>query len=225
MFAAVKAAALDAWAKRAGWDEERPRAESGNSARDREPGLNPMVFSLHPAVRCWGLRAGREAIMGVVIEGASWKARVVATATGLKVSTPAEPSIRRMAEVTDPDDRLFLACRALRRDEDCVEANLVIAAAQEKQETHLCYLHIAVEEGERLWTPVIQTHGDVDLWDIEAARPWLHAVKALGDESLEAGWYDDARDTYGRLLAMDPGAHLSAADSLNRIGPRLVHAI
>ncbi len=162
--------------------------------------------------------------MGVVIESAIWKARVIATATGLKVSTPAEPFVRRMAEVTDPDDRLFLACRALRRDEDCIEANLVIAAAQEKQETRLCYLHIAVEEGERLWTPLIQTHGDVDLWDIEAARPWLHAVKALGDEFFEAGWYDDARDVYGRLLAMDPGDHLGAADKLDRIGPRLASA-
>ena len=68
-----------------------------------------------------------------------------------------------MAEITDTDERLFLACRALRRDEDCIEANLIVATAQKKQETRLCYLHIAVEEGERLWTPVIQTHGDVDL--------------------------------------------------------------
>lgn len=162
--------------------------------------------------------------MGTVIESAKWKARVIATATALKVSTPAEPFVRRMAEVTDTDERLFLACRALRRDEDCIEANLVVAAAQEKQETRLCYLHIAVEEGERLWTPVIQTHGDVDLWDVEAARPWLHAVKALGDEFFEAGWYDDARDAYGRLLAMNPGDHLGAADKLGRVGPRLVSA-
>ena len=163
--------------------------------------------------------------MGTVIENANWKAWVMATATGLKVSTPAEPFIRCMAEVTDLDDRLFLACRALRRDEDCIEANLIVAAAQQSQQTRLCYLHIAVEEGERLWTPVILTYGDTDLWDIEAARPWLHAIKALGDEFFEAGWYDDARDTYRRLLAMDPSDHLSAADNLNQIGPRLVHAI
>ena len=167
----------------------------------------------------------QEAAVGTVIENATWKARVIATATGPRVPTAAEPFVRRMAEVTDPDERLFLACRALRRDEDCIEANLVVAAAQQKQEPRLCYLHIAVEEGERLWTPVIQTCEDVDLWSIEAARPWLHAVKALGDELFEAGWYDDARDAYGRLLAMDPGDHLSAADNLNRIGPRLVHAI
>lgn len=165
-----------------------------------------------------------EAVVGTVIENATWKARVVATATGLKVSTPAEPFVHRMAEVTDPDDRLFLACRALRRDEDCIEANLVVAAAQEKQETRLCYLHIAVEEGERLWTSVIQTYGNVDIWDIEAARPWLCAVKALGDEFFEAGWYDDARDAYGRLLTMDPGDHLGAADKLDRIRPTLVSA-
>lgn len=72
---------------------------------------------------------------------------------------------------------------------------------------------------------MIQTCGDVNLWNVEAARPWLHAIKALGDEFFEAGWYDDARDAYGRLLAMDPGDHLSAADNLNRIGPQLVHAI
>ncbi len=162
--------------------------------------------------------------MGTVIENATWKARVIVTATGLKVSTPAEPFVRRMAEVTDPDDRLFLACRALRRDEDCIEANLIVAAAQQSQQTRLCYLHIAVEEGERLWMPVIQTYGDIDLGNIEAARPWLHAIKALGDEFFEAGWYDDARDACGRLLAMDPGDHLGAADNLSQIGPRLVHA-
>ena len=171
-----------------------------------------------------GIRA-EEAAVGTVIENATWKARVIATATGPKVSTPAEPFVRRMAEVTNADDRLFLACRALRRDEDCIEANLVVAAANEGLELRLCYLNIAVEEGERLWTPVLQTYGDVDLWDIEAAHPWLHAIKALGDEFFEAGWYDDARDAYGRLLAMDPGDHLGAADKLDRIGPRLVHAI
>ena len=162
--------------------------------------------------------------MGTVIKNARWKARVIATATALKVSTPAEPFVCRMAEVADPDERLFLACRALRRDEDCIEANLVVAAAQESLETRLCYLHIAVEEGERLWTPVIQTRGDVDLWDTEAAHPWLRAIKALGDEFFEAGWYDDAKDAYGRLLAMDPGDHLGAGDNLSQIGPRLVHA-
>ena len=167
----------------------------------------------------------QEAAVGTVIENAIWKARVVTTPTGLKVSTPAEPFVRRMAEVTDPDDRLFLACRALRRDEDCIEANLVVAAAQERQETRLCYLHIAVEEGERLWTPVIQTHGDTDLWDIEAAHPWLHAIKALGDEFFEAGWYGDARDAYGRLLAMDPSDHLGARDNFGRIGPHLAQAV
>ena len=102
---------------------------------------------------------------------------------------------------------------------------MVVAAAQEGLETRLCYLHIAVEEGERLWTPVIQTHGDMDLWNIEAAQPWLRAIKTLGDEFFDAGWYDDARDAYVRLLTLDPGDHLSAADNLNRIGLRLVHAI
>ena len=171
------------------------------------------------------MRLCQEAAVGTVIENATWKARLIATATGPKVSTPAEPFVRRMTEVTDPEDRLFLACRALRQDEDCIEANLVVAAANEGLELRLCYLNITVEEGERLWTSVIQTYGDVDLWDVEAARPWLHAIKALGDEFFEAGWYDDAKDAYERLLAMDPDDHLSAADNLNRIGPRLAHAI
>lgn len=162
--------------------------------------------------------------MGDVIESTAWKARVIATGTGLRVASPAEKLVRRIGEVADPDDRLFLACRALRLDEDCIEANLVIAAANGKQDTRLCYLNIAVEEGERLWTPVIQTSGDVDLWDIEAARPWLHAIKALGDEFFNAGWYDVAQESYERLLAMDPLDHLEARDNLDRIGLRLVHS-
>lgn len=163
--------------------------------------------------------------MGTVIENAAWKARVVNTAAGPKISTPAEPFVRRMAEISDADDRLFLACRALRRDEDCIEANLVVGAANGNRDTRLCYLNIAVEEGERLWTPVIHTHSDTDLWEVEGARPWLHAIKALGDEFFEAAWYDDARDEYERLLAMDPGDHLAARANLDRIGLRLVHAV
>lgn len=166
--------------------------------------------------------------MGNVIENTTWKSKVVSTDTGLSVSTPAEPFIRRLVEVTDLDDRLFLACRALRRDEDCIEANLVVAAAQENRETRLCYLHIAVEEGKRLWTPIIESLrsqvGDVDLWRVEATHPWLYAIKALGNEFLDAGWYDDARDAYGRLLTMDPHDHLGAREKLDRIGPTLVHS-
>lgn len=165
-----------------------------------------------------------ESEVGTVIESAAWKARVVAMPTGPRVTSPADPFVRRMAEITDPDDRLFLACRALRRDEDCIEANLVVAAAQQSLETRLCYLHIAVEEGERLWTPVMLTYGGVDLWDVPAAHPWLRAIRALGDEFFEAGWYDDARDAYERLLAMNPGDHLVTKDNLDRIGPKLIHS-
>lgn len=162
--------------------------------------------------------------METVVESGAWKAKVVVSADGARVRTPAEPFVRRMAEVSDPDSRLFLACRALRRDEDCIEANLVVAAANESLQARLCYLNIAVEEGERLWTPFIMTCGDVDLWEVEAARPWLHAIKALGDEFFEAGWYDDARSAYERLQMMDPGDHLGVVASLERIGPRLVPA-
>lgn len=82
--------------------------------------------------------------MRIVIENATWKARIIATATGPRVVSPADPFVRKMAEVAAPDERLFLACRALRRDEDCIETNLVVAAANENLETRLCYLNIAV---------------------------------------------------------------------------------
>lgn len=162
--------------------------------------------------------------METVVESGAWKARVVVMPDGARVSTPAEPFVRRMAEVSDPDGRLFLACRALRRDEDCIEANIVVAAANESLQARLCYLNIAVEEGERLWTPFIMACGDIDLWEVEAARPWLHAIKALGDEFFEAGWYDDARSAYERLQTMDADDHMDAAANLDRIGPRLVMA-
>ena len=162
--------------------------------------------------------------METVIESATWKARVVPTDSGFRVSTPAEPFVVRMAHV-DPDTRLFLACRALRRDEDCIEANVIVAAANESRDARLCCLNIAVEEGERLWTPVLMQSGDeVDLWRIEAARPWLHAIKALGDEFFEAGWFDDARSAYERIQGMDPDDHLDVKANLDRIGPHLVMA-
>ncbi len=163
--------------------------------------------------------------MGTVIESTAWKPRLIETAAGFRVSTPAEPFVKRMAQVSDPYDRLFLACLALRRDEDCIEANIVVADAQESYTTRVLYLNIAVEEGHRLWDPVIQTYDDLDLWDTGAARPWLHAIKALADEFFDAGWYDDAQETYTLLLAMDPGDHLGARESSNRIEPQLAPSV
>jgi len=163
--------------------------------------------------------------MGTVIENDTWKARLVTTSTGLRVMSPADSFIRRMAEITKPSERLFLACRALRKDEDCIEANLIVAAANEDQTIRLCYLNIAVEEGDRLWTSAIHTYEDVDLWEVSATHPLLHVITALGDEFFEAGWHDDARDAYERVVAMDPGDHLAVTDKLERIGPRLIHAM
>ena len=163
--------------------------------------------------------------MGTVIESDAWKARLVTTSNGLRVASPADPFIARMAVVTKPKERLFLACLALGKDEDCIEANLIVAAANKGQTIRLCYLNIAVEEGNQLWTPVIHTQESMDLWEVPASRPWLRAIKALGDEFFDAGWFDDARDSFERLIALDPRDHLAANEKLECIGPRLVHAL
>jgi len=142
--------------------------------------------------------------MGEVIGHSYWAARLDIDRVGMRIRGPADPFVDAIARTTDRNDRLMLATRALRRDPDCIEANLIVAAACEDVDRKLIYLNIAVEAGTLHW----EAEDMKELLDraygaVPGARPWLVAIRALGDAFVEAGEPDDARDCYERLLALD----------------------
>ncbi|WP_158747675.1 tetratricopeptide repeat protein [Acidisphaera sp. L21] len=145
--------------------------------------------------------------MGVVIQGAEWGSRLELGAEGLRQRGPADPFVEAMNRTTDEADRLAIATRALRRDPDCIEANLVVAAACQDEELRLAYLNIAVEAGAALWGFV---EDKCNLAAVHGARPWFQAIKALGDALAEAGDHSSAADCFDRLLKLDPGDRLDA---------------
>ena len=139
--------------------------------------------------------------MGAVIETEHWRSRLYIAPGGLRRRGPADPFVAAMKRSGTKTDRLFLATRALRRDPDCIEANLVVAAACQDEEMRLAYLNIAVEAGEELWGAV---EGKCNLGAVHGAQPWLQAIKALGEALAEAGDVESAADCFGRLLELDP---------------------
>lgn len=143
--------------------------------------------------------------MGVVVESNAWASRMERVPGGLRLRSPADPFVEAMARLQTPHDRLVLATRALKRDEDCIEARLVVASRCADLELRLLHLNIAVEAGERTWgsAPVRLVVGD-DLGAIPGALPWLRSLKALGDALDEAREADAARTCYERLLEVDP---------------------
>ena len=102
------------------------------------------------------------------------------------------------------------------RDPDCIEANLVVAAACTDLDRRLAYLNIAVEAGEQLWNCV---DGGVSLSAVQGARPWLQATMALGETLAELGDDEAASECFDRLRALDPVDTLQA-----RVG-RLNHEV
>jgi tetratricopeptide (TPR) repeat protein len=152
--------------------------------------------------------------MGVVINTELWTSRLAVTPGGLRQRGPADPLVDAMKEAGTDADRLLLATRALRRDPDCIEANLVVAAACRDEEMRLAYLNIAVEAGEDLWGAV---SGKCNLTAVAGAQPWFQAIKALGAALAEAGDLEAAADCFDRLLQMDPADSLKASAARERL--------
>ncbi len=162
--------------------------------------------------------------MGVVVESNAWASRMERVPGGLRLRSPADPFVEAMARLQTPHDRLVLATRALRKDEDCIEARLVVASRCADLELRLLHLNIAVEAGERTWgsAAVRLVVGD-DLGVVPGALPWLQSLKALGDALYEAGETEAAWDCFERLLAVDPedGQDVSASLKDNIVVSRL----
>ena len=155
--------------------------------------------------------------MGMVIETEHWRSRLDIAPGGLRQRGPADPFVAAMKRSGTKADRLLLATRALRRDPDCIEANLVVAAACQDEEMRLAYLNIAVEAGEELWGAVEEK---CNLGAVHGAQPWLQAIKALGEALAEAGDVESAADCFGRLLKLDPADRQGARAAQEEMAAR-----
>ena len=154
--------------------------------------------------------------MGVVVEVPVWNSSLSFSQGSLRQRGPADPFVAAMKRAGSREDRLVLAIRALRRDPDCIEANLVVAAACTDLDRRLAYLNIAVEAGEQLWNCV---DGGVSLSAVEGAQPWLRAIMALGEALAELGDDEAASECFDRLRALDP------VDTLQSRAGRLNHEV
>lgn len=154
--------------------------------------------------------------MGEVVQTAIWTSRF--DLGSLSLRGPADPFVDAMRRARSEEDRLVLATRALRRDPDCIEALLVVAARCEELERRILYLNIAVEAGSVHWDAEdMREVVGRGYAGIPGARPWMQAIKALGDAFAEAGEPDDARDCYERLLAMDVSDALGAGKAIQNM--------
>jgi tetratricopeptide (TPR) repeat protein len=121
------------------------------------------------------------------------------------VDSPADPFIERMDEERKPYFRAGLATLGLRHDPGCIEAHLELADCLIDHDARLRHLNKAIETGQYLWNPIREAEGDqFGWWFINATRPYLRAIKALGLFRLEDGDTDGARECFDLLLEMNP---------------------
>ena len=156
--------------------------------------------------------------MEQVVASAAWGSRLERAPGGMRPRGPADPYVAAMRSARSERDRLVLATRALGKDPDCIEANLVVASHCRDEELRLAYLNIAVEAGDLMWlSPGVRCVVGSDWAAVPGALPWLQAIKALGDAAEQAGDVDTARDCYGRLLEMDPADRQGARAGMDRV--------
>ncbi|TPG44277.1 hypothetical protein EAH89_27400 [Roseomonas nepalensis] len=119
-------------------------------------------------------------------------------------------------------DRLVLATRAIRHDPGCIDARLVLAEHSGDLSTRLRHLEAAVAAGEWLWGSVAErVDHDLCWWGDVGTRPYMRAVQALGVALCEAGYPDESRACFERLLIMNPNDNRCIRDLIRDldIGP------
>jgi hypothetical protein len=122
----------------------------------------------------------------------------------LVVESPADPFIERMEDEPNLRDRLFLATRALRHDPGCIEAHLLLAEYAARFHQRMAHIGKAVATGAALWGPVVKRDNDFAWWGVSATRPYMRAIEAAADMSVEMADYAMATKLHGRLLRMNP---------------------
>ena len=136
---------------------------------------------------------------------------------GPVVTRPADPFVARMSdEAVSDENRIILASRALRHDPGCIEAHLVLATWSPDAGTKLAHLQAAVKSGDALWKDEVAEHGRyADFWEFIGARPWLLAVKALGEAHAGLGNDQAAKWCFERLVRLNPADDLQAQEWLD----------
>lgn len=103
------------------------------------------------------------------------------------------------------EHKAFAAHRALDEDPGCIEAHLFLTGHAKDGELARLHLAKAVTTGEALWAPVAATQADFSWWGVTATRPYMRAIKAVGDLLVEARDEVEAHRFYDALLRMNPG--------------------
>lgn len=96
------------------------------------------------------------------------------------------------------------ANQALRLDPGSIEAHLVLAEDTTDPDMARLHLEKAVRTGQDLWHPVARDQDDFAWWGVTATRPFMRAIKALGDLTSEMGDERVSGICYRKLLAMNP---------------------
>ncbi len=121
------------------------------------------------------------------------------------VDSPADRFVEAIEEEPDAYVRMVLATRALRHDPGCIEAHLEMAAYLDGSDARAAHLRKAVETGQHLWRPIAESEGgDLAWWAVNATRPYMRAIQAMGVLHAENGDADDARKCFEQLLEMSP---------------------
>ena len=155
--------------------------------------------------------------MGELLTG-SFGPKMERAPHGLRIRGPADPFIQVMRATKSKRDRLVLAVRALRKDPDCVEARVEVAAHCEDARMRVHHLWTAIQAGARFWeAPGIRCIAQ-DFGSEPGALPWLTAHRDLGRVFEEVGDTEAARSAYERLLEIDPSDQLGAQARLDSLG-------
>lgn len=130
------------------------------------------------------------------------------------VKSPATRVIEHMKTKTSQRDKALGAVIALNADAGCIEAHLFLATYFQHPSKQLAHLERAVRTGQELWAPIADEFNDFAYWGVEATRPYMLALAALGDRHAEDGDVDAAASLYNQLLTMNPNDN-------QRIRPKL----
>ena len=111
------------------------------------------------------------------------------------------------------------ANQALRLDPNCIEAHLVLAKDATNRDKARLHLEKAVGTGQDLWHPVARAQGDFAWWGVTATRPFMRAIRALGELAMEMGDERVAEVCYRKLLAMNPADNQGVRSVVEDVEP------